>query len=48
MTDHPEAAHAASEMDDYDAAAPEGFGIAVIFLVAAIAAIGLSAWAVFA
>lgn len=48
MTEQPEAAHAASEYDDYDDAAPEGFGIAAAFVLAAIFSLCVMAWAVLA
>jgi hypothetical protein len=41
------AAHAASEVDDYDGAAPEGAAFAVLLIAAAIAIVGIAAWAVF-
>ena len=46
MNDYPEAAHAASELDDYDDAAPEGFGIAAAFVVASLLSLAFMAWAV--
>jgi hypothetical protein len=42
------AAHAASDVDDYDGAAPEGFAIAGLGLVATVALIAAALWAVFA
>lgn len=51
MTEYqPEAAHAASELDEYqyDDAAPEGFGIAAAFVLAAIFCLCVMAWAVLA
>jgi hypothetical protein len=49
MNDHaPEAAHAASELDDYEDAAPEGFALSSLFVVAAVMCIAIAAWAVLA
>ena len=48
MTDHPEAAHAASELDDYAEALPEAGGFVVIVAVAIIAALAFGAWRAFA
>lgn len=50
MNDYPEAAHAASELDEYqyDDAAPEGFGIAAAFVVASLLSLAFMAWAVLA
>lgn len=42
-----DAAHAASEIDDYDGAAPEGFATSVLFIGAALAVVGIAAYAVF-
>ena len=48
MNDHPEAAHAASELDDYSEALPEAGGFVVVVAVAIIAALAFGAWKAFA
>lgn len=48
MTEHPEAAHAASELDDYSDALPEAGGFVVVVAVAIIAALAYGAWKAFA
>jgi len=48
MTEHPEAAHAASELDDYAEALPEAGGIVLVVVVAVVLALGFAAWGVFA
>ena len=48
MTEHSEAAHAASELDDYAEALPEAGGIVLVIVGAVIVALGFAAWKVFA
>ena len=48
MTEQPEAAHAASEMDDYTEALPEAGGIVLIVVFAVVVALGFGAWKAFA
>lgn len=47
MTEHPEAAHAASELDDYAEALPEAGGFVLTVAVALIAALAFGAWKAF-
>jgi hypothetical protein len=42
------AAHSASDVDDYDGAAPEGFAIAFLGWLATLGVVGLALWAKFA
>ena len=48
MTDHPEAAHAASELDDYAEALPEAGGIVLVVVGSVVVALVIGALAVFA
>lgn len=48
MIEQPEAAHAASEYDDYAGALPEAGGIVLIVVAAVVLALAAAVWAVLA